>query len=81
VGFAVPARALPAVRRNRVRRLMRAAFRAEQHLLEEQLRRARSSLEGVLVYRPKQKHEVRKLGLQDVRDDLARIVRLVCERL
>lgn len=81
MGFAVPSRTLPAVRRNRVRRLMRAAFRAEQPPLEDRLRRARSSLEGVLVYRPRQKHEVRTLGLQDVRDDFARIVRLVCERL
>lgn len=60
---------------------MRAAFRVEQLPLEKSLQRTRSSLEGVLVYRPKGVMEVRKLGLRDVREDLARIVKLVCERL
>ena len=81
IGFAVPARSLPAVRRNRVRRLMREAFRAEQLFLEERLSRARTSLEGVLVYRPKQEVEASRVTFGDVRDDLARILRVVCERL
>jgi len=60
---------------------MREAFRCERVVLEEHLSRARTSLEGILVYRPKQEVDARRLTLDDVRDDLARILKLVCARL
>jgi hypothetical protein len=61
---------------------MREAFRAERVVLEQCLARARASLEGVLVYRPKEKIESRRLALSEVRADVAQIVRLVrpCRR-
>ena len=81
VGYAVPARSLPAVRRNRVRRLMREAFRAEGAVLESWLQGRRELLEAVLVYRPTEAVDARRLALGEVRSDLARMLRRVCERV
>ena len=81
VAFAVPARAMPAVRRNRVRRLMREAVRAELRGLQERLSGARASMDGVFVYRPRERTDPRRLSLGDVRGDVGRILALLRERL
>ena len=60
---------------------MREAFRAERGVLESSLQGRPALLEAVLVYRPAEAVDARRLALGEVRSDLARLLRRVCERL
>jgi hypothetical protein len=60
---------------------MREAFRAEGAVLESWLQGRRELLEAVLVYRPTEAVDARRLALGEVRSDLARMLKRVCERL
>ena len=81
VGFAVSSKHYHAVRRNRLRRLMREAFRAEQEILYGALERARSSADVVFLFRPKTPLTVERLSVFPVRDDMAAICRRIMVQL
>jgi ribonuclease P protein component len=81
VGFAVSSKQYHAVRRNRLRRLMREAFRAEQKNLHGALERAHSSADLVFLFRPKTALTVERLSVFPVRDDMAAICRRIIVQL
>ncbi len=81
VGFAVSSKQYHAVRRNRLRRLMREAFRLERVTLYGALERAHSSADLVFVFRPKTPLTVERLSVFPVRDDMAAICRRLIVQL
>ncbi len=81
VGFAVSSKHYHAVRRNRLRRLMREAFRTEQNALHGALERSRSSADLVFLFRPKTALTVERLSVFPVRDDMAAICRRIIVQL
>ncbi len=80
-GFVVSSKHLNAVRRNRVRRLLREAFRRSSHDLGPATEEAGRSVELVLVYRPRQRTETDRLTLHDVLPDVASACRTIAARL
>ena len=72
-GFSVSRRMQNAVRRNRIRRLMRAAFDAESAALRSSITGA--SLEIVFVFKGKKGTVVERLGLAPVQSDMAALCR------
>ena len=80
-GFVVSSRHLNAVRRNRVRRLLREAFRRSSLDLGRATEGAARSVELLLVYRPRQRVETDRLTLGDVLPDVASACRTIAVRL
>ena len=72
-GFSVSSRTYNAVKRNRIRRLMRAAFDAEGDALRERAREGRLSL--LFVFKGRQGVLVERLALKAVRVDMAMLLR------
>lgn len=80
-GFVVSSRYLNAVRRNRVRRLLREAFRHSSLDLIQAAEGAGRSVELLLVYRPRQRTETDRLTVHDVLPDVAAACRSIAARL
>jgi ribonuclease P protein component len=80
-GFVVSSRHLNAVRRNRVRRLLREAFRRSSLDLGRATETAVRSVEVLLVYRPRQRTETDRLTVHDVLPDVASACRTIATRL
>ncbi len=77
VGFKVFARSMNAVRRNRVRRLMREAFACERRHVDAALEQTGFSVRMILFFKGADELDVRKMRLQQMQED----VRGVCKRL
>jgi ribonuclease P protein component len=80
-GFVVSSKHLNAVRRNRVRRLLREAFRRSSDTLGRAAEDAGRPVELVLVYRPRQRTETDRLTLHDVLPDVTSACRTIAARL
>lgn len=80
-GYAVSHKRFHAVRRNRVRRLMREAFRLECAPLRDATVHHRVSADLVFVFRPKNDTHVERLTLHPVRTEIAGFCRRVRERI
>ncbi len=80
-GFAVSSRRYSAVRRNRLRRLMRAAFDGEHDGLVTALNASGKNLAMVFLFKGRRGLDERRLGLEPVRRDLAALCRSVAARL
>ena len=80
-GFVVSSRHLNAVRRNRVRRLLREAFRRSSLDLGRATRDTGRSVDLLLVYRPRQRTDTDRLTLHEVLPDVASACRTIAARL
>lgn len=80
-GFVVSSKHLNAVRRNRVRRLLREAFRRSSPELGRATEGTGRSVELLLVYRPRQRTETDRLTVRDVLPDVASACRTIAARL
>jgi len=80
-GYAVSHKRFHAVRRNRIRRLMREAFRLESEPLRAAVEHHRVSADLVFMFRPKSDVHVERLTLQPVRTEIAGFCRRVRERI
>ena len=80
-GFAVPRRTCNAARRNRLRRLMREAFRQEREALRASLQDSRCSARILFVYRGKRDIPVDRVKFLAVRGDVAKLCRAVMSKL
>lgn len=81
VGYAVSSRRFSAVRRNRVRRMMREAVRSECAPLCDALLQHSVSASLVMVFRPRTDVDVRRLPLVLFRKDVADIFGRLAQRL
>lgn len=80
-GYAVSSRTFNAVRRNRLRRLMRAGFAAQRQPLLEALGRAGKSGAMVLFFRGVPGEDVRRLNVHPISVEITRLCRHVVEKL
>jgi ribonuclease P protein component len=80
-GFAVSSKRFNAVRRNRLRRLMRVAFARERSVLVPPLGRNRMSASIVFVFRPAKNVVGARLRLEPVQKDIAAICGKIAARL
>lgn len=62
VGYAVSSRAYTAVRRNRLRRLMREGFRGHQETLQDALHQRGVSASIIFAFKPQAESAVRRLN-------------------
>lgn len=81
VGYAVSSRAHNAVRRNRLRRLMREAFARERGLLLEEVGEKGRSLSLVFSFKGGPGVDIRRLKLPVVHADIAGICRQLRKKL
>ncbi len=81
VGFAVSSKQFNAVRRNRVRRLMREAVRFECAPLCVALSQHSVSADLVFIFRPRPNIDVQRLSLASLRADVADVFGRLAERL
>ena len=80
-GFAVAQRSFSAVRRNKLKRLMREAFRHEQDPLIDILNERKLHASILFSFRDKKGRNVTHTNFGDVHEDMARLARLVVLKL
>ncbi len=80
-GFVVPGRTANAVRRNRLKRLLREAFRRERPALAAYCTENQTSLRMALLYRGRPDLPVDRVSFAHVREDVAGLCRLMMSRL
>jgi ribonuclease P protein component len=78
-GFSVSSRTFNAVKRNRIRRLMRVAFDSEAEILRSGA--VGGELKLVFVFRGREGFPVGKLRLADLRNDIGAVCRQCASRL
>ena len=71
VAFKVPSRKLNAVRRNRIKRLMREAFRKERSPLDSSLGASHSQMATFISFKGSKNVSVEQLTLNDVQQAMA----------
>lgn len=81
VGFKVPSKKLNAVRRNRIRRLMREGFSACRGELDRALETARAEVQMMIVFKAVQGMPGEKLRLSMLLNDLDAICHTIANRL
>ena len=81
VGFKVPSKKLNAVRRNRIRRLMREGFSARRSELDQALETAKAEVQMMIVFKAVQVMPIEKLRLSMLLDDLDAICHTIANRL
>jgi len=80
-GYAVSHKTYRAVRRNRLRRLMREAFRLESAPLREAVLHHRVSADLIFLFRPKSEVHVERLTVFPVRTEIAGFCNRIRERI
>ncbi|MCC6397214.1 MAG: ribonuclease P protein component [Bacteroidetes bacterium] len=80
-GYAVSHAKYHAVRRNRLRRLMREAFRLESHPLRQAVVHHRVSADLVFLFRPKSDVHVERLTVSPFRTEIAGFCERIRERI
>lgn len=80
-GFAVPRRTCNAVRRNRLRRRMREAFRTERLSLRSAVRIAGCSAFVLFVFKGKRDVPVERVLFPPIQRDIANFCRLLASKL
>ncbi len=81
VAFTVPSAGLPAVRRNRIRRLMREAFRHERDVLLQRVVGRDDSIQMILRYAGGKAGPTDRPMLAPFRRDIAAVCRALAARL
>jgi RNase P protein component len=81
VGYAVSSKRFNAVRRNRIRRLMREAVRMECAALCVALLQHSVSADCVLMFRPRPDTDLERLSLAPFRSDIADLFGRLSKRL
>jgi len=81
VGFKVSSRDFNAVRRNRLKRLLREAMRMEYRSLHASLPSSSVTVAMVLYFKGRSDIPVKRLSLADVRKDVKVICQIVSSRL
>jgi ribonuclease P protein component len=81
VGFKVPSRNLNAVKRNRIRRLMREAFTVERGKLDEALGRSTTGVEMMIFFKGAKGVAVERLTLAAIRNDIRSICHSIAGKL
>ncbi len=81
-GFSVPRRGVrKAVDRNRVKRLMREAYRVHKPMLSDVVHKNQCFLDMIFVFRGKTQTKPRYLKYEDVGDDMIRCLNVLRERI
>jgi ribonuclease P protein component len=80
-GFAIPRRTCNAVRRNRLRRRMREAFRPERERLRSAVRVAGCSAFVLFVFKGKRDVPVERIPFPPIQRDIANFCSLLVSRL
>ena len=81
VGYVVSSGRYNAVRRNRIKRLLRAAVAVEGPFLKEYLARKRKRLSLILYFKGGAKHEVERLKLRAIQEEVAAMCHAVIVQL
>ncbi|MDL1894587.1 ribonuclease P protein component, partial [Sphingobacteriales bacterium CHB3] len=81
VAFRVPSRKLNAVRRNRLKRLMREAFSAERGELDDSLARSDIRIGIMISYKGSKHVPAERVSLSQVRSDIGEFLRIISSRL
>jgi len=81
VGFVVSSGRYNAVRRNRIKRLLREAVAVEGPFLNEHLTLKRERLSLIFYFKGGAKHEVEKLKLRAVQEEVTAMCRAVIVQL
>lgn len=81
VGFKVFARTMNAVRRNRVRRLMREAFEQERIVVDDAVNEAGVAARIILFYKGDDELDVRRMRLLHMLEDVRGICKRLAERI
>lgn len=81
VGFKVSSRRLNAVRRNRIRRLMRESLAAEREVVDEVLRKKDLYVGMIIFYKGAKELSVGRLKLASIQKDIGLICRTITSAL